>query len=270
MNTLFLRLEGPLQAWGLRSRWGERDTSDVPTKSGIIGLLGCALGLSRTDPELRSLSDALQLGIRVDLPGTILRDYHTTGAGRFGETIHQGGSRFHNDSYAGGVLSAKVDNKGRIKVKINEGTKEPETDVSERFYLADASFLAALQGSPDLIARLAEAVQAPAWPCYLGRKSCVPTTPIFAGTGDFADLRSALEAGSFSPRVEAAWDKRQGRPIAVRLMIETVPGQGNRQNDNIGTPSRRVFRPRYVREDWWTLPPADLSEGTQPINTLEG
>jgi CRISPR-associated protein, Cas5e family len=83
MNTLFLRLEGPLQSWGLRARWGERDTTDAPTKSGVIGLLGCALGLRRDDARLRDLSDNLRMGVRVDLPGILMRDYHTTGGGRY-------------------------------------------------------------------------------------------------------------------------------------------------------------------------------------------
>lgn len=271
MNTLFLRLEGPLQSWGLRARWGERDTADAPTKSGIIGLLGCALGLRRDDPQLRMLNDALRLGVRVDLPGTRLRDYHTTGGGRFGDTVHSGGTRFHDDPYVGGVLSAEVDSKGRIKVKINATTKEPETDTSDRYYLADASFLAALQGGSDLIEQLARALQAPAWPCFLGRKSCVPATPIFAGLGQYADLRAALESQPFSQRVEYAWEHRPGRPTALRLLLEVGPGQGNRQYDNVGTPARRVFRPRYLREEWFTLPQAAASEPDMPsINTLEG
>ena len=65
MNTLFLRLEGPLQAWGLRARWGERDTADAPTKSGVLGLLGCAMGLRRDDSELCSLSNALRTGTHI-------------------------------------------------------------------------------------------------------------------------------------------------------------------------------------------------------------
>nr|PZN30254.1 MAG: type I-E CRISPR-associated protein Cas5/CasD [Chloroflexota bacterium] len=274
MHTLFLRLEGPLQAWGLRARWGERDTADAPSKSGLLGLLGCALGLSREDPMLRELSDQLRLGVRVDRPGTLLRDYHTTGGGRYGDAVHSGGTRFHDQPYVGGVLSAKV-SKSRIYVKINQSTGEPETDVSERYYLADASFLAALQGdNPALIERLAAALQAPAWPCFLGRKSCVPSAPIFAGTGDYPSLRAALEAGPFSPRVLAGWERAGQRPAQLRLLLEVEPGEGNRQNDNIGTPARRVFRPRYVREEWWTLPapePAAPAPDVPPvIDTREG
>ena len=104
MNTLFLRLEGPLQSWGLRARWGERDTTDAPTKSGVIGLLGCALGLRRDDARLRDLSDNLRMGVRVDLPGILMRDYHTTGGGRYSTIASTGRPRYHNEPYIGGVL----------------------------------------------------------------------------------------------------------------------------------------------------------------------
>jgi CRISPR system Cascade subunit CasD len=263
MNTLFLRLEGPLQSWGVRSRWGQRDTTEAPTKSGLLGLLGCALGLPRDAAYLSTLSDALRLGIRVDRPGTPLRDYHTTGGGQYSSTIHRGGSLFHDDPYIGGVLSPDVF-KGRIRVKVNATTKEPETDVSERFYLADASFLAALQGDSDIVARCATAIQAPVWPVFLGRKSCVPTMPVFAGAGQHDDLRTALIAQPIPERVRDEAHRRD-QMLTFRLLLEVGLGAGNRQNDNIGTPSRRVFHPRYIAEHYWS-PIAD----TPPINTLEG
>src|SRR4051812_21477113 len=125
MHTLFLRLKGPLQSWGLRARWGERDTSDSPTKSGIIGLIGCALGLKRDDDLLRELSETYRLGVRIDRPGTRLRDYHATGGGNFG-VKNDKGTRYNDEPYAGGVLSANVNREGRIEVKITASTKEPE------------------------------------------------------------------------------------------------------------------------------------------------
>lgn len=275
-NTLLLRLEGPLQAWGLRARWGERDTATEPTKSGVLGLLGCALGLRRNNYRLRELSDALRIGVRVDRPGSTLRDYHTTGGGRYGDVMHVGGARFHDEPYAGGVLSAKV-SQGRIYVKINATTKEPETDTSDRYYLADASFLVALQSDDTaLIERLSAALQVPVWPYYLGRKSCVPAAPVFAGIGQYDDLQAALASQPFSPRVLAGWE-RSGRPERLRLLLEVGPGQGNRQNDSIGNPARRVFHPRYVREEWLPMLVAESSAAapaasdTAPlIDTLEG
>jgi len=239
MNTLFLRLDGPLQAWGLRANWEVRDTADGPTKSGVIGILGCAMGLRRDNDELHVLSQKLRMGVRVDRPGTVMWDYHTTGGARAA------------DGKPEGVLGT-------------DGKRKPETDISRRYYLADASFLAALQGDPDMVARLAEALQAPVWPVFLGRKSCVPTEPLFAGAGQYDDLWPALIAQPIPERVQDEAHRR-GQPLTFRLLLEVGPGEGNRQNDNIGTPSRRVFHPRYVVERYWS-PSGDAP----PINTLEG
>lgn len=213
-NTLFLRLEGPLQAWGERARWTVRDTAPEPTKSGVVGLLACALGLS-ADGDLRELSRQVRLGVRCDQPGTPLVDYHTV---------------------VGGVLSAEG------KIKRNSATKEPETVVSWRHYLSDASFLVAVQGSPALIERLAEAVQAPHWPIYLGRRACPPARPLFEGTGDYATLEAALAGWPYRPRPS-------GEPAAsVRAVVECAPDEGVRRRDEVESRAQRTFGPRYSRE----------------------
>jgi len=212
MNTLFIRLEGPLQSWGLRARWGERDTALEPTKSGVIGLLACALGWGTDRQEdIRSLSAGLRCGVRVDRPGRLLIDYHTV---------------------VGGVRSAD----GRIK--ITQSTREPETVVSHRFYLCGASFLVAVQGEDATIARVSDALQAPVWPPFLGRRSCPPTEPLWAGTGDYANLMEALTAHDLGARA----------PKAVRLILDCPPGKGNRRNDEPLSFVERTYAPRYVRE----------------------
>jgi CRISPR system Cascade subunit CasD len=208
-KTLFLRLEGVLQAWGERARWSVRDTATEPTKSGVVGLLASALG-EREDEALRKLSRAIRMGVRCDREGKVIRDYHTV---------------------SGGVMS------GEGKIKINRNTKLPETVVSERYYLCDASFLVAIQVEAGLIEWLAEAVQNPTWPIYLGRKSCVPGRPVFEGIGDYATLRAAL------------MDRREGLEGNARVVWECGPMEGVRRREEIDSRSRRTYLPRYVREE---------------------
>ncbi len=71
MSTLLLRLAGPLQAWGTESRFNTRQTGPLPSKSGVIGLLAAALGLSR-DADLSALRE-LRFGVRTDQSGELLR-----------------------------------------------------------------------------------------------------------------------------------------------------------------------------------------------------
>lgn len=217
VNTLFLQFEGVMQSWGERAQWSVRDTAPEPTKSGVIGLLACSLGFT-DDQQISNLSLSLKMGVRYDLAGTYLIDYHTV---------------------VGGVISAEG------KIKRTASTKEPETVVSIRQYLCDASFLIALQGAEDLIDNCAKAVQAPFWPYFLGRKSCVPTRPVYAGTGSYPSLEEALKS---YPINETYVDQ------SFKVVIECEPGEGDRRKDQVGSRSNRIFLPRFTRTIWVTPP----------------
>jgi len=218
-NTLFLRLEGPFQSWGLWARWGVRDTAAEPTKSGVIGLLCCALGRRRGEPidDLRPLA----MGVRVDRPGTFWGDYHTVGAGI-------------------GVLSAEG------KIKRTEKSGEIEPVLSRRFYLCDASFLVALRGVSALAERLVAALAAPAWPLFLGRKCCPPAVPILAGLGEYQDLSTALADAPWRPRIAEVDEP----PAELRCVVETDasdPEAVLRHDDPMSFAPPR-YGPRYVRD----------------------
>ncbi len=153
MSTLLLRLAGPLQSWGVQSRFPWRDTGREPSKSGVVGLLAAALGRPRT-AALDDLA-ALRLGVRVDREGTLQVDYQTIGGShRAGDTP--------------GVAIANGSN--------------PRPLTSRRYYLADADFLVGLESDDqDLLLRLDEALARPVWPLFLGRKAYVPGRPIRLG-----------------------------------------------------------------------------------------
>jgi len=214
-NTLFLRLEGVLQAWGERGRWSVRDTAPGPTKSGVIGLIACAMGFN-TDAKIHPLAEKTRMGARCDVPGQIITDYHTVGGGYGYPTL----------------LTAE----GKPKQKGGR----PHNEISWRDYLSGASFLVALQSDDTaLIARMAHALQNPVWVPYLGRKSCPPGHPLFAGVGNYNSLEEALNAGCWcDPLPEAPF---------VRAVIETDDPRGIRHRDQTISRRYRLFGPRYTR-----------------------
>lgn len=224
-NTLFLRLTGPMQSWGERARWSVRDTAPEPTKSGIVGLLACALGLN-ADADLRTLSQKIRIGIRCDQPGTRLVDYHTVGGG-YDEPM---------------LLMAD----GKPKYIPNTNPKLPHTEPTHRAYLCDASFFVVLQSDDETIAQLADAVQNPIWTFFLGRKSCPPSEPVFMGTGDYSTLEDALR--EYLPVVEM--------PKSLRAVVECKVSDKDavRRRDEIDSLSRRTFLPRYTRDISIELP----------------
>lgn len=78
--SVILALVGPMQSWGTSSRSLHRHTDLMPSKSGVVGLLAAALGRDREE----SVADlaSLHLQVRMDQPGTVMRDFHTASFGK--------------------------------------------------------------------------------------------------------------------------------------------------------------------------------------------
>jgi len=201
-NTLFLRLEGPMQAWGdQQSKFLVRRTAEAPTKSGVIGMLCAALGISRPEaaeqwlPRLRDL----RMGVRIDAAGVRWWDYHTVGAGML------------------------------MRIAEGEGKTKPGAMLTRREYLCDASFLVGLKGEPSLIQEMDGAMRNPQWTLYLGRKACPPSRPLLEHpAGAFPDLDSALASVPWRPRL-----KGEQAPQTVDCLVdwEATPAQPEAPDD---------------------------------------
>jgi CRISPR system Cascade subunit CasD len=240
--VLLLRLEGPLQSWGIRSRWHVRDTAPEPTKSGVIGLLGCALGYPADDPRLEELDRGLRFGVRVESPGRVMEDYQTvTGFLPAADGKHR---------------RADTTNTALLERLIHARDAAPATIVSPRCYLEDAAFLVALEETgalPGLLMRCATAVRAPAWPLYLGRKSCIPTRPVFeALTERYQHIEEALR------RYPWSWHGAAMRPRAaprrIPISVEAT-GAGPVQPDALRVNPARQYAYRPVRHLAPVAPP---------------
>ncbi|MFI0168042.1 type I-E CRISPR-associated protein Cas5/CasD [Streptomyces sp. NPDC017095] len=182
-GVLVLRLAGPLQSWGVSSRFTRRTTESAPTKSGVVGLLAAAAGIERGDDARLAPLAALRFGVRVDQPGTRVRDFHTA----------------HH-----GVTGASM-------------------PLSERFYLADAVFVAALEGDHALLTSLYNALRTPAYPPYLGRRSCPPTEPV--GLGLYEDTRLEDVLTRVPWQASAWYRRRHPAPRTLTVLRETAPGE---------------------------------------------
>ncbi|MET8806897.1 type I-E CRISPR-associated protein Cas5/CasD [Streptomyces sp. NPDC004546] len=168
MSVLTLRLAGPLQSWGASARFARRTTESAPTKSGVIGMLAAAAGIERGDDDKLKPLTALRFGVRIDQPGTRVRDFHTAHHGVTGKSM----------------------------------------PLSERFYLADAVFVAALEGDHQLLADLHAALRTPVYAPFLGRRSCPPAVPVELHLHDHGGLWDALRE---EPWQASPWYRKQYR-----------------------------------------------------------
>ncbi|WNI16530.1 type I-E CRISPR-associated protein Cas5/CasD [Actinacidiphila sp. ITFR-21] len=178
MSVLLLRLAGPLQSWGSAARFVRRTTENAPTKSGVLGMLAAAQGRGR-DGDLSDLV-ALRFGVRIDQPGTRLRDFQTA-------------RHFDTDK---------------------------AMPLSERFYLADAVFVAAVEGERELVRQLYAAVREPVYLPYLGRRSCPPALPVDLGLREDTDLVTALEE---APWQASAWYRSRRQPGQLTILHDSPP-----------------------------------------------
>ncbi|MGW6771664.1 type I-E CRISPR-associated protein Cas5/CasD [Streptomyces sp. NPDC055037] len=192
MSVLLLRLAGPLQAWGASARFVRRTTESAPTKSGVIGMLAAALGLDRGDDSGLARLAALRFGVRIDQPGTRVRDFQTAHHAVTGKSM----------------------------------------PLSERFYLADAVFVAAVEGDLTLLNELHEALRTPAHPLFLGRRSCPPALPLELGIRDTCLQRTLRD----EPWQAAPWYQKLRRTdptVPLVVLREAAPDEqhGDEQRD---------------------------------------
>ncbi|MEE1931292.1 type I-E CRISPR-associated protein Cas5/CasD [Streptomyces sp. TRM 70351] len=233
-HTLLGRLAAPLQAWGATARFSRRDTHLRPTKSAVIGMCAAALGHDRTTP-LGPLAD-IRFGVRADSPGTPIRDYHTVGAGTYPVRPRD----IITDHRRAAALSASLDAATGTSFGHHHLTnwygapKKITTDplsgtlisaelsrtalITERWYLADAAFVTALQ-HPDhgLLKEIAHALEHPKRLLWLGRKSCPPSGTISGGV-HHGPIETVLARTALLP--EATTD----RPWAWIETPPTTPG----------------------------------------------
>lgn len=218
MATLLLKLIGPMQSWGYKSAFKLRNTQPEPTKSGVTGLLCAALGRDRNLP-LDDLT-AIRMGVRVDAPGQLAYDYQT----------------------ALGVAKA-------------DGSR-PETQTSQRAYLADAAFWVGLESTKEQLSALHKALLNPVWPLFLGRKSYLFSQPLVPASADEAifdvGLQAALES---APRLLVASSKNG----CLKFVVECDEGEKDsetgivQQRDDVPLSfafGQRSFASRMVSEFW--------------------
>ncbi len=193
--TLLLRLEGPMQSWGYRSRFDYRDTALEPTRSGVIGLICAAMGIARGEDITRF--DGLRMGVRVDKEGRPECDYHTA------------------------LDVIKADGGG------------PDTVVSRRDYLADASFTVGLKSSNrQLLEEVEAALRNPKWFLYLGRKAFPLARPPL-------DASDSIRLGDLEQHLLYGF-------AGKRIVLESLDGERTQHDWPLSFDKRR-FRPRSVK-----------------------
>lgn len=167
MLYLAFTLAAPLAAFGGVAVGERRASVDRPAKSAVLGLVAGALGLTRNEVDAhRSLADELLYAVRVEdtprAPNRLMADYHTA----------QTRSAPRKTTFA------------TRREQLAAPGHALETILSQREYRTDVCFTALLWTDLDSprfpLENIRNALSAPIFTPYLGRKSCPLSLPMAA------------------------------------------------------------------------------------------
>lgn len=130
----------------------------------------------------------LRFGVRCDQPGTHVRDF---------QTAHP----------------------------MDGGKPLP---LTYRHYLGDAAFVAVVDGDAGVIDGLAQALRNPAFPLYLGRRSCPPARPVPVGVreGSYVDVLRSTDPTTGVPWLASKWFRgRQGPTVELDIVRDVLDGE---------------------------------------------
>lgn len=198
---LLFRLYGPMAAWGDTAVGEYRPSDAQPSRTAVLGLLAAALGIRRHEEDaLNTLDRAVEIAIRQDMPGEVLRDYHTT-------QVPPEGRKRHYYTRADETQSDKL-----------------HTILSQRDYRTDSGASVALrplQADATLLEQWQSALCSPALPLYLGRKSCPLALPTDPRIIDAEHFKAAFAAypGCDAHLQELGWTHQQ-QPEHIRYFWE--------------------------------------------------
>lgn len=210
---LVLRLEAPLLAFGGVAIDQIGVTRDFPAASMLTGLLANALGWRRTEWQAhQALQDRLVFAARRDRENKtgILTDLQNARlfAKEAGWTTFGIPEGRNKESSSFGVEDLTLSKK-LGKYLTNQRLRDYHADACVTVVLR----LDPAEDLPDLDA-IAAALDRPARPLFIGRKPCLPSRPLSAGT---VDAPSAYEALQRIPAVDkpcgllrALWPEREG------------------------------------------------------------
>ena len=204
MRHLILRLEAPLMAFGGETIDNYGVIRRFPSASMLTGLLANALGWRRTDGDKhQGLQDRLVFSARIDREpagGVRLTDFQTA---QLGASDEGWTTRGRPEGRAGGAATYNAPH------------------LRYRDYFADMRVTVALRLGPDAdgptLDEVAEALQHPARPLFIGRKPCLPSGPLFMGFVEEADtalgalLETPLEiTRETPPTISLLWPAGEG------------------------------------------------------------
>ena len=173
---LVLGLVGDMQSYGTTSKFYMRTTDSHPSKSAVIGMILASTGwFIPDDSTLRKLSSGyMESESYGDGSPRIMRDFQMMGA-----------SHERND----------WDEQFCLVKGDPDPTKKAQSTVklSYRDYIVGAKFRVIIEVHSDLVDHIVTKLQDPEDGPFLGRRTCIPSEPVYRATCDSLEEAREIE-----------------------------------------------------------------------------
>lgn len=173
---LVFGLCAPMGSFGTYAGHERRGSDFVPQRSAILGLLGAALGITRTDLDSQEKLRHYLTAAYPLLESSPMRDYHTV------QTVPR-----------------KIKWPATRRQALEKIGRDVETTITVRDYRTDVAIAIAVwtENEPWPLQEVEMALRQPVYTLYLGRKSCPLAAPLNPNIVNAPDPIAALQA--FSP-----------------------------------------------------------------------
>lgn len=191
-DWLIINLKGPMMSFGCVTIDGLGRTRDFPSKSMMVGMVGCALGIDRSEADqLQDIQDRMIMGSAIVKEGRILEDTQNVE-----------------------ISSTDIAWTTRREPVKRGGGSVGSADRRKRQYIQDGHVLVAMrmQGKGGVLTEhIHQAFIKPRHPVFIGRKCCPPSIPLI-DTSPFEKASNAYEAlkRRTNPGTRAQWDAEDG------------------------------------------------------------
>ena len=225
---LILHLESPMMSFGGETIDNLGVIRPFPALSMLTGLLANALGWRRVERDRhQDLQDRIVFAARIDREphgGLRMTDYQTA-------LLYQDDRGWTSRGQPEGRATSPS------YTAIPPATRKSLTQQRYRDYYADMSVTVALRLDPadgdPALDDLANALQEPARPLFIGRKPCLPSRRLFGGFSEGDTSLAALlavtlsEDSSANRDIRVQWPEGEGADSVERSQPQMITDQRN-------------------------------------------
>lgn len=178
-----------------------REAGPYPSRSAVIGVIAAALGVERGNSRLVDLHQRLRIHTGTAHVGSLLTDYHT-------------------------VLPNGYEEYDATRLRRSGAEGNPV--LTDRTYHVDAHFVAFISSDdPIIVSECRDAFKNPVFTGYLGRRCCVPTTPLIPETTletTIVDALGVVMQQTHQQRVNALppWERKRKQRTYFDAYIDGV------------------------------------------------